>query len=432
MKKVLIIVYYWPPSGGAGVQRWLKFVKFLPQFGWQPTVITTKNGDYPVLDESLEKEVPGNIQVIRTKTPTFRKLFSTVESIPYGSLESKSGDSFSRKTALWFRRHLIIPDARKVWNRYALSAASKELKSNDYDAVITSGPPHSTHLVGLKIREKSGVKWLADFRDPWTKIDYLEKVKRHPLTEKWDRKLETRVVHGCDMILSINQKILNDLEAQNKGVIIPNGFDPADFKIPGKKETTDFQINYFGNITAERNPLIVLKAVNRIFSDAPEIRLNFWGNVSAEIKEQLAGLDKNNILSIHNYIPHDQMLEKMLNSSLLLLLINNVPDNTGILTGKLYEYLGAKIPILGIGPVEGEAAFILQTTKTGRMFDYDQQKEIAEFILDQYKHEHDNNFDTDEINKFSRQQQTRQLAEILSLLTNLEKVYEEDSPFKKS
>ena len=201
MKKVLVIVYYWPPSGGAGVQRWLKFVKYLPLFGWQPTVITTYNGDYPAIDESLLTEVPARVKVIRTKTPTFGGLFKkgTEENVPYGSLESKPDDSVFKKIAIWIRLNLIVPDARKVWNKYALQAATNELRINKYNAVITSGPPHSTHLVGLKLKQIFNMKWLADFRDPWTKIDYLDASGRV-------LKTETRRGYFCEQGVCLPRK----------------------------------------------------------------------------------------------------------------------------------------------------------------------------------------------------------------------------------
>ncbi len=421
MKKVLIIVYYWPPSGGAGVQRWLKFVKYLPQFGWQPTVITTLNGDYPVLDESLEQEVPAEVNVIRTKTPTLRKFFSKRKGLPYGSLEAKPDDAIFRKAALWYRRNLIVPDARRVWNRFALQAAVDELKSGNYEAIVTSGPPHSTHLAGLKLKRKSGIKWLADFRDPWTKIDYLEKVKRHPFTQRIDKKLERNVIENCDLAIGINRKILQDLGAGKKSVIISNGFDPADFKNIRKVKTDDFQINYFGNITAERTPQIVLKSLNQIFAEIPKVQLNFQGKISEDVKQELLSADINRITHFYPYIPHADMMRKMVNSSLLLLLINKVPDNMGILTGKLYEYLGAQVPILGIGPQNGEAAAILTETDSGKMFDYEDKAGIADFISKHYdlrnKRKDLNN--KNKIIKYSRKEQTKRLAEILQ---NLEKV----------
>ncbi|RLC52754.1 MAG: hypothetical protein DRI23_02070 [Candidatus Cloacimonadota bacterium] len=420
MKKVLVIVYYWPPSGGAGVQRWLKFVKYLPQFDWQPTVITTSNGDYPAIDESLLKEVPEDIKVIRTKTPTFGKWFSKAgeQSAPYGSLETSEEDSFFRRFAIWCRLNLTVPDARVVWNKYALQAAFEEMRKFKYDLIITSGPPHSTHLIGRKLKNIFNVKWLVDFRDPWTKIDYLEKVNRFALTKKIDEKLERKIINQCDRIISINKSILKGLKAINKGIIIPNGFDPADFTEIEKKKTKKFQINYFGNITAERDPSIVLKAVNQIYSQFPDIQINIWGNVSDEVKADLISLDENKFVKFHNYIPHDKMMRRMVNSSLLLLLINNVPNNLGILTGKIYEYLGAKVPVLGVGPIEGEAAKILNETRSGKMCDYSDQKAISEFISWQYSmwKKDEKPTASGEIDQYDRVHLTKNLAEVLESL----------------
>ena len=402
------------------MQRWLKFVKYLPQLGWMPTVITTKDGDYPAIDESLLAEVPANVKVIRTKTPTFSRLFRKTgkQSVPYGSLETTVDDSLFKKIAIWVRLNLIIPDARKVWNKYALQAATNELRINKYDAVITSGPPHSTHLIGLILKRKLAIKWLADFRDPWTKINYLEKVNRLTVTRKLDKNLERKVVVGSDLIISINKIIINGLNAANKGFVIPNGFDPSDFAGIQKERSDKFEINYFGNITRERNPAIILKAINQINAVQLEIQVNFWGNISDGVKEILLKLDKNKIINFYDYIPHDEMLQKMKNSSLLLLLINNVPNNRGILTGKIYEYLGTEVPILGIGPIDGEATAILQETKAGKMFDYEDQINIAEFILEKYRIWQKGktvSISTD-INKFSRKEQAVELTEILNNL----------------
>ncbi|MCD4795733.1 MAG: glycosyltransferase family 4 protein, partial [Candidatus Cloacimonetes bacterium] len=391
MKKVLIIVYYWPPGGGAGVQRWLKFVKYLPQFGWMPAVVTTKDGDYPAIDESLLDEIPDKIKVIRTKTPSFGQFFRTFagknEDVPYGSLEIKKSDNFLKKLLILFRINFIVPDARKLWNKYALKAAGKELLSNKYEAVITSGPPHSTHLIGLKLKKKFNINWIADFRDPWTKIDYLDRIKRLFITKFLDRKLEKSVVRGCDGIITISRKIAEDLNAGDKTDVVPNGFDPADFKDMKKNNSKDhFNIDYFGNITIERDPSSILKAVYMLRGKGiTNIRMNFRGNVSSEVRSKINELDKNSIVNIQSYIPHNEMLKEMVNSSLLLLVINNVLDNRGILTGKIYEYLTAKVPVLGLGPKNGEAANILQETETGKMFDYENIEEITDFIKEKYE-----------------------------------------------
>ena len=186
--KVLIITYYWPPCGGVGVQRWLRFVRYLPDFGYTPTIITTLNGDYPVKDSSLELEVSQNAKVLRTKTPTFNNLYkffskSKNDKIPYGSLQTNSSDSLFKKASIWVRLNLVIPDARIIWNASAYRAAKKELRNGKYDAVITTGPPHSTHLIGLKLHKEFNLKWIADFRDPWTEMGYLQSVKRLKITK---------------------------------------------------------------------------------------------------------------------------------------------------------------------------------------------------------------------------------------------------------
>ena len=423
MKKLLVIVYYWPPCGGAGVQRWLKFVKYLPQFGWMPTVITTKDGDYPVIDESLCEEVPDGIKVVRTKTPTFGKLYRKINgsnsNVPYGSLESNSNDSIIKKISLWFRLNLVVPDARILWNRYAFKAASKELLINKYDAIVTSGPPHSTHLVGLKLKKKFNINWIADFRDPWTKIDYLDKTNRLSITKFVDKKLEDSVIIESDRIITINRKIAEEFNVSDKTHVITNGFDPADFKdIEKNNSKENFYLNYFGNIVIERDPSSILKAVYSLREKGIlNIRINFWGLISDEVKSKIYEIDKNKVVNVQPYIPHNEMLIEMVNSSLLLLMINNVPDNQGIITGKIYEYLAAKVLVLGIGPKDGEAASILQETEAGKIFDYNNIEDISDFIKEKYEDwQIKKTFvASTEINKYNRKYLTEKLAEILNI-----------------
>ncbi len=422
MKKVLVIIYYWPPSGGAGVQRWLKFVKYLPQFGWQPTVITTTNGDYPAIDESLCKEVPAGIKVIRTKTPTFGKLFKKINGknsdVPYGSLESSSKDSLLKKLSYWFRLNLVVPDARKVWNKYAYRAASKELLTNKYDAVVTSGPPHSTHLVGLKLKKKYNIKWIADFRDPWTKIDYLDEYNRWKITQKIDEKYEKKVYDLCDRFIYSNPLIIKNFKKSTKTYFLSNGYDKDDFKIFKKVKNLDkFEINYFGIISIERNPLSVLKSVNKIFEEKNNrnIRINIWGNIHQSVKDILISNDKNNIVNIHSYIPHKKMVEYLVNSNLLLVVVNKIKSKKGVFPGKIFEYLGSGVEILGIGPEDGDAAKILKETKCGKMFDYDKVDDIANFIEIKYQEWKVGKMFSPsiEIEKYSKITQTKQLADIL-------------------
>jgi len=229
MKKILIITYYWPPCGGVGVQRWLRFIKYLPQHDWELVVLTTTNGDYPTFDKSLLADLSDDIRVIRSKTPTFGKLYKKVgdSKVPYGSLEVNSDDSWLKKLSIWIRLNLVIPDARRIWNRFAFQAARKELRINKYDTVITTGPPHSTHLVGLKLKKKFNINWLVDLRDPWTQMGYLKSVKRFKLTSYFDKLLENRVVRNCDAVIAASQKIIADLNCSSLNIIIIKHFSAA-------------------------------------------------------------------------------------------------------------------------------------------------------------------------------------------------------------
>ncbi len=393
MKKLLVIVYYWPPCGGVGVQRWLRFIKYLPQLGWDPTVLTTIDGDYPAIDETLLSSVPKGIKVIRTKTLTFSRMYDRFSKtgkskMPHGSLEINPTDPFFKKLSIWIRLNLVIPDARKIWNKFAYQAARKELFINKYDAVITTGPPHSTHLIGLKLKNKYNINWIADFRDPWTQMGYLKNVKRLNITSFFDKQLENKVVKTCDAVIAASQKIISDLNCSpDKIHHITNGFDPDDYKgFKQDKKGDNFNLNYFGTLPPESSPVLVLESVIQLHKmGITNIKMNFWGNISDEVKEQLNKLDDSEIVKFHKHIAHNSAIELMSNSSMLLLMINNVKNNEGIITAKIFEYMGSGVTILGIGPTSSEPAAILQETGSGKMFQYEQVDEIADHIKTIYK-----------------------------------------------
>ena len=390
MKKLLVIGYYWPPCGGVGVQRWLRFIKYLPQHGWEATVLTTQNGDYPAIDESLLADVPKEIKVIRTKTPTFSGFYRKAgeSKIPYGSLETNSTDSLFKKISIWIRLNLVIPDARRIWNKFAYRSARKELLANKYDAVITTGPPHSTHLIGLKLKKKYNINWIADFRDPWTQMGYLKNVKRMKITSYFDKQLENKVVKNCDSVIAASRKIISDLNCSpDKIHLITNGFDPEDYKgIKKEKVNDNFNLNYFGTLPPESNPTSVLKAILQLHKKGiTNIKMNFWGNISEEVKEKLCKLDESGIVKFNKHVSHQKAIGMMSKSSMLLLMINNVINNEGIITAKIFEYMGSGVTILGVGPTNSEPAKILQETGSGKMFQYDNVNAIADYIENNYK-----------------------------------------------
>jgi glycosyltransferase involved in cell wall biosynthesis len=416
MKKVLILNYYWPPSGGSGVQRWVRFAANLQEHGFLTTIITTHNGDYPSVDVSLLDAVPDNVKVIRTKTPVFGKFFKKLTGsktdIPYGSLEISENDGLMKRILVFIRLNLVIPDTRRIWNKYALKAAQQELVTDRYDCIITSGPPHSTHLVGYKLQKELKVKWLADFRDPWTKMGYLKNVKRSKFAELIDKYYENKIVENCDILISATKLIKKDFGNLDKIKIIRNGYIESNFEHkPAKHKGNEFTINFFGTMPVESNPVYVLLAVYHLRETGIEnIKMNFYGNICNEIKEELTKIDTDNLVTFHPYIPHAEMLGKMIESSMLLLVINNVKNNEGIITGKIFEYLGSRRPIVALGPLSGEAAEILNETQSGKIFDYKDIEGISKFIRNNIN---DDFAPTEDSKKYSAKVLTRRLAEVM-------------------
>ncbi len=423
MKQVLLIVYYWPPSGGAGVQRWLKFARYLPQWGIKPTVITTKDGDYPALDASLEAEVPTTLKVIRTHTPTFsgfyRRIFGAGSAVPYGTMQPDKDASLLKRLSFWVRRNFVIPDMRVIWNRYALAAAIEELKTTPYDAVITTGPPHSTHLVGRAIKRRFSIPWLADFRDPWSEIDYLRGTQRTVLTQTVDRALEQKVVRDADVITAPTRAILRSLAVAD-GILLYNGFDEADFaSIPACRTSDVFSIHYFGVLSPERTPMALLDALNNVMELHPdwEIEVHFWGNIAPEVSLEIEKHPQRTRVKRHGYVSHREVIARMKGADVLLLIINNVPENEGIITGKLFEYIGSGLPVIALGPPAGEAADILCGSAAGKMFDYEDIDGLANFLIARYQGEVFLHPEEKTKNlRYSRRALTRQLSEILKEL----------------
>ncbi|HOD54329.1 MAG TPA: hypothetical protein PKJ08_07370 [Candidatus Cloacimonadota bacterium] len=394
MKKVLIITYYWPPCGGVAVQRWLKISKYLSLFEWLPTVITTENGDYPFLDDTLNNEISPDLKVIRTKTPTFKNIFKALtgknESLPYGSLKASKEDSIIKKILFFIRSQMVIPDARVIWNKNALKAAEKAIFSGLYEAVITTGPPHSTHLVGLELKKKYKLTWIADFRDPWTNIYYYQSFKRNFLIKSIDRYLEKKVISQADSIVTVSEQIAN-LLAPGKALVIPNSFDPDDYINFRYEKSDKFRIKFIGSLTSSRKAEVyqTIRWLDHLASENRMcIEFSVIGNQTPFEKE----IDPAHIfLKNIGFIQHKKVIEECVNCELLLLVINQTTSNEGILTYKLFEYLGSQTKIIGIGPVNGDAAKILDMANAGKMFDYHNQTDFSDFVKTIYKSWEENN-----------------------------------------
>jgi len=422
MKKVLIITYYWPPSGGAGVQRWLKFAKYLPEFGWQPIILTVdpKYASYPQRDESLLAEVDSNCMIFTTKSFELYNLYKFIsgkKEVPYGGFANESKEGIFQKVSKFLRGNFLLPDPRKGWNKYAYKKASELIREYHIETVVTTSPPHSTQLIGLKLKRNLQINWIADLRDPWTDIYYYNQFKHTVLARKTDQNYERKVVENADLLITVSEDVKrifvekSNLGIASKTVVIPNGFDEDDFKHANFPAETRKVITYSGTIS-EAYPLESLLQALCLLSDdlKSQLIMRFVGKVPASIVDQFrsAGLE----IELTGYVDHPKSIEYLFRSDLLLLVIPKVKNNKGILTGKFFEYLASQKPVLAIGPTDGDLAKIIQETKCGMLFDYDDTVGLKRFIED--KLTNPNELANPELaNRYSRKELTRNLATIL-------------------
>jgi len=427
-KKILIITYYWPPAGGPGVQRWLKFAKYLPDFGWNPVIYTPENPSYPLVDESLLKDVPQNIEMVKTKIwepyQLAEKLNKSNKKFKAGQFDVGKNQSWKSRLSIWVRGNFFIPDARVFWVKPSIKFLEQYLKENKIDVVVTSGPPHSMHLIGLGLKKKlPGLKWIADFRDPWTEISYYKHLKLTKSSDRKHRLLESAVFKTADITLATSYTDAENFrKAGANSVCITNGFDETDGQ---KTENTDktrsekFTLSYIGVLEQLRNPENLWTALTELVKENPEFAQNFTlkfaGRVDDKALQALeSGVLKNHILNL-GYLPHHKAVEEMQKSSLLL--ITNFPDESskGIIPGKIFEYLASGKQIISFGPEGADVSRILNETKAGKHFSYQDSKAVKSFILEKFElWKQGNLFDnTQNIEQFSRRNLTGKLAEIL-------------------
>ncbi|MEQ8573812.1 MAG: glycosyltransferase, partial [Fulvivirga sp.] len=338
MKKVLIITYYWPPSGGGGVQRWLKFAKYLPEFGWEPIIFTPENPDFDIQDESLLKDASPELEVIKLPIWEPYSLFAKVnrgQKPKQGLINGGEKKSFFNSVALFIRGNFFIPDPRRFWVRPSVKFLSRIIEDNKIDVVVTTGPPHSIHLIGLGLKKKLGVKWLADFRDPWSKWDMLEQFKMLPLAKYMHKRLERKVLANADEVLTVSQSWSKEFEQihQRKYSVITNGFDAEDFELESNTTTSnELVISHFGLINEFRNPINFWKATKEMVANNPEtkFKINLFGTIASKILRMLESDDVlKTVVEIKNPVSHDQVLKEYQKSDVLLLLLNNTDNAQG-------------------------------------------------------------------------------------------------------
>ncbi len=426
MKKILIITYYWPPSGGPGVQRWLKFVKFLTEFNITPIVLTVnpQKASYQIIDKSLTTEIPNNLEIYYTDTRepfNAYKKFTRKKEIPVSGFANESKPSFLQKVSRFIRGNFFIPDPRKGWNKFAYAKAVEIISKYKIDTVITTSPPHSTQLIGLKLKQNFNIKWIADLRDPWTNIYFYKELYHTKIAANIDKKLEHKVLQTADNIIVVSKDIKRIFAEKinktfiDKIKIIPNGFDNSDFEKPVKKEQ-NFTITYTGTISDKYDISGFITALENI--KLPDnFNIKIVGSVAGQIKSKLQNSTFAEKIEFINYQPHDKSIEYIKKSTILLLIIPKIENNKGILTGKLFEYLATKNPILNIGPVDGDAAEIITYCGAGKTFDYKDISGIQDFLSDNIA-----NFDTNKnikisnnkSEKYSRKNLTQELSKIIN------------------
>jgi len=419
--KVLILTYYFPPAGGSGVQRWLKFVKYLPELDITPIVYTVQNPNYPIIDKSLKKEIPKGIEILRQPIFEPNKLFSffgTKKNQSAGFLNKNP--SFFGKIMQYIRANYFIPDARKFWIKPSVKFLNNYIQQNNIDTIITTGPPHSMHLIGLQLKEKNNIKWIADFRDPWTDIDYFHQL---PLTKKSIEKhhqLEQRVLQKADTVIVVGKTMQkNYLKFNTHTHTITNGFDT--FK-EEKEVLLDekFSLLHIGMLNSDRNHIMLWKilaeliAENNDFKNDLEIKL--IGKISNDALESLEQYKLNKHLTIIQYLNHNRVILHQKSAQVLLLLINNVPSAKGIITGKIFEYLQAKRPILAIAPKNGDLSEIISNTKSGYTNDFDDEINLKKTILELYQSYKKNTLAVQSVNieQYHRKNLTKKLVDIIN------------------
>jgi glycosyltransferase involved in cell wall biosynthesis len=397
-KNVLLLTYYWPPSGGAGVQRWLKFCKYLPQFNVIVDVVTVhkKYASYPVTDESFSGDIARNLKIIKTKSfePLhFYQRISGRKQVPFAGFANETNENWKHEISRFIRGNFFIPDARRGWNRYAIKAAAHILKKQQIDTVITTSPPHSTQLAGLALKKQFGVKWIADLRDPWTDIYYYDKMNHTLPAKKLDAYYERQVLEQADKVVVVSEYIKQMfLKKSNKInpekiVVIPNGYDDEDFAGHSAKINPNEIVIAYNGTLSDNYPvgpfLTALKNALQCFNVAP-VRMRFTGSVTQTAEQEIQLLLPGRVEFIKQ-VSHQKSVEILLQSDINLLLIPDVANNEGILTGKLFEYMASKNPIVCVGPLNGNAAAIIQSCEAGETFEKENIEGITNYLIALFK-----------------------------------------------
>tara|TARA_R110002033_G_scaffold131672_4_gene171818 strand:+ start:9430 stop:10722 length:1293 start_codon:yes stop_codon:yes gene_type:complete len=424
-KKVLIITYYWPPAGGPGVQRWLKFVKYVPKYGIQPIVYVPDNPTYPIIDNDLLKEVSDSVVILRNKIFEPYQLASffsknKTKKISSGIIPNTKKQSVLDKIFLWIRGNLFIPDARVFWVKPSVSYLEKYIVENNIETIITSGPPHSLHLIGLDLKKRLDVKWFADFRDPWTTIGYHKSLRLSNYAAVKHKQLEQEVMQTADEIIVTSKTTRTEFQAiTDKPItVITNGYDTA--SVPAQQLDTKFTLAHIGSFLSERNPQILWTALQELLIEIPSFKANLEikliGAISQEVLTSITEYALDSYMNNLGYVSHSEAIVHQKKSQVLLLIEIDSEDTRSIIPGKLFEYMVSGRPIIAIGPKNSDFAEIITETNSGVFFEYAEKEKLKQVIVTYY-----NQYLVGELKangvglqQYSRENLTKQLVQLLN------------------
>lgn len=431
MKKVLIITYYWPPAGGPGVQRALYFVKYLRDFGWEPVVYTVENGEFHNYDQSFEQEIPHGVEILKTKAIEpyhwYKKLMGKKkeETLKPVIFTEQSKKPWLHRWSVWIRGNFFIPDARMLWIQPSVKYLKDYLSKHPVDIIFSTSPPQSMHLIGLKLKEQLGIPWVADFRDPWTRVSYYKDLKLTKWADQKHKKLERKVLQSADRCVAVGWTMKRDFESLGGRSldVVTNGYDYS----PNPSKETEpsnekLRILYLGSLSRKRNPIFFWTALAELIHEKDlkpsDIQLQMVGNIEPSIYQSLDELQLQSFYTSRGYIPHEEVWSYYEQADILLLI--GIPNQPEILPGKLFEYLVSQKPILAIFPKHSDVEHIIVESKSGLSADFEEKEKlksnIEQFIHLYQKKQLQSTYGNrmDRVKKYARKNLTGQLAQILN------------------
>ena len=418
---MLIITYYWPPAGGPGVQRWLKFVKYLPEFNIEPILFVPKNANYPLLDNTLNNDIKNGLKVIRfpiTEISGFLPKLKFLKSIRSGNISKPKNQTFIQKVFFFIRGNLFIPDMKIFWKTSSVNFLSDYISQNNIDTIITTGPPHSIHLIGLELKRSLNINWISDFRDPWVNLNYLNRFHLLSSSKKRHKNLRNRVLISSDAVIVTSEKLKNlFLNITTNVFKITNGFDYINKEIILDKK---FSISHVGSLYDERNPSFLWDVIEEIYENnnnfKNDFQINLIGNNSEKIKNNLNTKKFHSCVNYYDYVNHNHAIQLMGSSQTLLMIEANDLESSYAIPGKLFEYLNSKRPIIAVGPSKSEVSKIISKTKSGKFFTYNQGLYLKQYIEEIYNNYKRGiiKYKTRNIQLYERRNLTKKLAKIIN------------------